>query len=534
MPIDPNISLQVNNEIFPSPQEFLGKLESLRKLHNENLLFKMQRESQEAQGQMAQQFTRPDGSFDHEAFLVAVAQNPRTSWDALNIRGQAFTRRKQEEELQQAEMASARQRFSMLSGGLAGLLALGDNVTKADLLDLGSRLVQEMPGDKKFYTSILKEISSAPAGGKELAQWIQQRHMQMQPFAEVMNIVAPTPQVVDEGGKIDIVQTPRTPGAVPRVVGALPKTNTPAERSALVPAEDPNTGQRVARPREEVAPMYDGVGRPEGPAVQTQDRALGPTAETAMDLQQAPKQYAERMNNVREQILGAQRNMQEIAKMRDLLERAGTGRFSEIKTDLASMVLAIGGESARELSRKIQGGADPDAVSAAQQFIKSSWTQALTQLKQNMPAGTQWTGQEIFQNYASNPNIKMDAKAVRELFDFYTFQYEFLKAEQDFKTKWREENPGKPLRQLDTDWTKYAEAQGWVKPMRTGPGEQQNFVEAPLKRDDKIPEEISLVQLSMIPRGSRVEATLSNGQKIIIRRGTGQDGNTYSVLPGGR
>lgn len=535
MAIDPNIALQVNNEIFPSPQEFLGKLEGLRKLHNENLLFKMQRESQEAQGQLAQRFTQPDGTFDHTGFLLEVAKDPRTAWDALNIRNQALARRKQEEELQQAEMASARQRYGMLSGGLSGLVALGDNVTKADVLDMASRLVQELPGDKKFYTSILKEVSSAPAGGRQLAQWVQQRHMQMQPFAEVMAVTAPPPMQVDRGGSVEIIQAPRVPGAPAVPVGSVVKTPTTAERNALVPARDTETGQPLARSREEVAPMSDGGGRPEGPAVPTMpSRALGPTAETEMDLTQAPKQYAERMGNVREQILGAQRNMQEIAKMRDLLERAGTGKFSEIRTDLAAAVLALGGESARDISRKIQGGADADAVSAAQQFMKSSWTQALAALKQSMPAGTQWTGQEIFQNYASNPNIKMDAKAARELFDFYTFQYAFLKAEQDFKTRWRAENPNKPLRELDTDWTKFAEAQGWVKPLRTGPGEQQNFVEAPLKRDDKIPDDISLVQLSMIPRGSRVEATLSNGQKIMIRRGTGQEGNTYSVVQGGR
>ena len=533
---DPSLALRGAPEgnILPNPLEFFGKMQMLQQQQNENLKFRQDNDARVAVGDAYKRAIDPASGRLDEVKLLEILRGTEAGNVALpGVLSAAQARAKEASNLQTQQLDLSRKRIDIASGVAGGLLSLSDGeLTKDKLIQALARAGAQY-GDPELLKMMFLGSNDFAAGGAALRKDIVQAQTQMLTAKEQLDRRFPAPQLVDTGGQISVIRTDGF-GNTPQVMGQLDKTATLESRNALVPATNA-IGAPIARTREEVAPM---AGRPSSvPPPPGQDRVLGLGTEAAADLTASTQMFNSRLDTLNEQIIAGQKNMQEIEKMRGLLEGIGTGPMAPALTLVSRYINQMGFP---ELANKLQTGASPAAVSEAEAFMKKSWSQGLSAMKQAMPAGKSWTGQEVFANYENNPNITMTPQAIRDLFDFEAFRYKFLKEEQSFRQSWRMHNPavlpdgtaGKSLRQAESDWSAYTEAKGWVKPLSTGTGEgATGLFNAPLVRGAGISNEITAIDLSMIPRGATRQYELDDGSTVKVRRGNKkEDGNTYTVV----
>lgn len=532
MAFDPAIALQGSaGPVLPNPLEFFSKMQGIQQSQHQNLLFQQQNDARVAQGEAYKRAIGPDGRLDEAKLLELLGGMPGGQFALPEAIAAGQARKKEAQGIQEKELALGRQRIALFSETLGGLMGKGDKVTDADVHRVVSKLAVQL-GDPALAKTMFVGMQDMPKGGKELQDWIKQQNIVLLSAAEKIGFQAGEMRPTDVGGRINILQQNRLDGSV-QSLGSLNKTPTVEQSNALVSDAKDDSGAPIALPRSEAAPMRDGAGNIVSTPSPGAPARLGPGIEATADLTASSTQLNRSLDEIAAQMGASQKNLQEIGKMRELLEQIGTGPLAPTQMKIAQLAQQLGFDE--KVVRGITGGADPAAVAAAEAFMKKTWSQSMAALKSMTPGGTQWTGQEVFANLESNPNIKMTPQAIRDLFDFETFKYNFLKEAQDYKTNWRRYNPDKPLRQMEVDWAKHAEAKGWVKPVTSGRGENATgFFNAPLIRDETIPQWVSIIDLSQIPRGS--VATIAEfpdgtGTRVKIRRGNGAEGgNTYSVV----
>lgn len=527
MALEPtNPALMVNNETLPNPLALLTQMDSLRKLKNENLLFRQTNDARVGLGRIYEQAIGPDGQLDEVRLKTLAAQDPSVSFMLPDIIAQIQKRQQEAQAIAKANMANVQQARIMMGETLGGLVGLGPDVRRADALTAAGKLAAQV-GDPNFTKQLMIEINNLPAGGPELAKALLQIQKQVMTAKDQLDMSNPALQVVDTGDRKNFVQPGRF-GEVPKVTGSL--VNKPTVEMLGRPIERQNS---LGAP---IAPVAAGtiMAFPNGdgtvdalPPPGASTAPLGPDIEQKGTVQRITDENAKRMASLDEQIANGQRNMMQIEKMRGTLDKIRTGFFADKRTQLAAMLQDLG--LGDDIVRGVQGGADPKAVAAAQQFMKDTWSQAMASMKQLTPAGTQWTNQEVMTNFTNSPNLTLDPQAIRELFDFQTKLYEFARKEQDFRSSWRERNPNRDIRQMNRDWADFAEKEGYVKPEKTGPGQANTgLVNAEYKRVGAIPDEITSHTLSQIRPNAIGTIELDNGDRIKIRRGSGPAGNTYT------
>ncbi len=529
MALEPNNpALMVNNETLPNPLALLTQMDSLRKLKNDNLLFRQTNDARVGLGELYGRAVSPEGQLDEAKLRALAAQDPRVSFMLPEIVAQAQKREQEAQAIAKANMENTQRARVMIGETLGGLVGLGPDVRRADVLLAAGKLAAQV-GDPNFTKQLMLEINSMPASGPELAKALAQAQKQVMTAKDQFDLTNPTPIVVNDGGRQNIVQAPRVGGS-PVVQGSIVNKptvemlNRPVERESDLGAKLPPV------PAGSVMPMLSGDGSVGSlPAPGASNVPLGPDTEQKGTVQRITEENAKRMASLDEQIANGQRNMMQIEKMRGTLDKIRTGFFADKRTQLAAMLQDLG--LGDDIVRGVQGGADPKAVAAAQQFMKDTWSQAMASMKQLTPAGTQWTNQEVMTNFTNSPNLTLDPQAIRELFDFQTKLYEFARKEQDFRSSWRERNPNRDIRQMNRDWADFAEKEGYVKPEKTGPGQANTgLVNAQYKRVGEIPEEITSFELSKLRPSAVGEFELDNGRRVKIRRGSGADGNTYTLV----
>lgn len=530
MALEPNNpALMVNNETLPNPLALLTQMDSLRKLKNDNLLFRQTNDARVGLGELYGRAVSPEGQLDEAKLRALAAQDPRVSFMLPEIVAQAQKREQEAQAIAKANMENTQRARVMIGETLGGLVGLGPDVRRADVLLAAGKLAAQV-GDPNFTKQLMLEINSMPASGPELAKALVQAQKQVMPAGAQFDLTNPTPIVVNDGGRQNIVQAPRVGGA-PVVQGSIVNKPTVEMLNRPVERVSPLGAPLAPVATGSVMPMFSGDGSVASlPPPGASDLPLGPDIEQKGTVQRITDENAKRMASLDEQIAAGQRNMMQIEKMRGTLDKIRTGYFADTRTGVAAAMQDLG-VFPDWVIRGLQGGSDPKAVAAAQQFMKDTWSQAMASMKQLTPAGTQWTNQEVMTNFTNSPNLTLDPQAIRELFDFQTKLYEFARKEQDFRSSWRERNPNRDIRQMNRDWADFAEKEGYVKPEKTGPGQANTgLVNAEYKRVGQIPEEITSFELSKLRPNAIGEFELDNGRKLKIRRGSGPAGNTYTLV----
>lgn len=527
MPFDPKIALEGSaGPVLPNPLEFFSNMQGIQQKQHQNLLFQQQNDARVAAGEAYKRATGPDGRVNEPQLMELLKTLPGGQFALPEALAAAQKREQEFQAIQEKNLVLGRQRIGMFADALSGLMVKGDSVDSADVHRVVSKLAVQI-GDPELVKTMFLGLKDMPKSGKELQDWIKAQNVQLLSAAEKIGLQSGTLVPVPAGGRTDLTQQDRLAGTV-RKIGEVVNTPTPAERGALVEGQDPNTGAKTLQERQGVAPMPDGAGNiVSAPNAASRPVVMGPSVEKAEELKKTSEGYNKTLDEIAAQMQGAQQNLREIEKMRELVEQINPGITAEARMNLGRIAGEFG--LSPEVQRFITGGSDPQAVAAAEAFMKKSWSQSMASLKSMTPSGTQWTGQEVFSNYANNPNLKMTPQAIKDLFDFETQKYEFLKEAQKYKSEWRTYNPDKPLRQMEVDWAKHAEQKGWVKPIFSGRGEDTTgFFNAPMIRDAQIPVDISIIHLSKIPRGAKREFTLGDGQTVTIRRLP--NSNTYQMV----
>lgn len=453
MPIDPNISLQFKGTPIPNPLELMGALNDVRKRVNENLAFQQQNDAQVAFGELARPHIRPDGTIDEPGLAQALAADPRTSRFLPEFFAQAQQRLKADLEIQTAKVNNARNMHKMMGEVLGSLTSLGPNVTKADVIEHGSRLIGTV-GDRQFAAKILAEIKALPNDGPALAKALTSMQLQAMEAREAFDRANPVPQQVQLGDRVDIVQASQVPGIPMRTVGSLGTGATPALVNESVPIYG-DKGEVIGRlPLSEVQT----IRKPDG-TVQTTPGASRPD-------RLAPDPGSVQANTIHEtglatyittdlsgKISAGEQMAQTQEKMREYMDRAmRTGGLQEKRLAWAQLAQGLG---MNEWAETIAGG----DLAASQAFVKKTFDAAIERLKTSAPAGWQMPQAEVFKSLESGVNVNMDPRAIELMFQANDDLLKLRMAERTFLLN----NPQIPAANRRDAWTAFATQQGMIK-----------------------------------------------------------------------
>lgn len=514
MALEPtNPALMVNNETLPNPLALLTQMDSLRKLKNENLLFRQTNDARVGLGELYSQSVGPDGVLDEAKLRARAAQDPRVSFMMDQIISQTQAREKERLAIESANLGNTWKSLTMIGETMGGLVQLGANVTKADVLLAAGKLASAV-GDPAFTKKIVTQIQDLPAKGPELAAALIQMQKQIMTAKDQFELTNPVVVPQNTGGAVQQVQIPRV-GQPPTTVMSTPMSPTAAEVNDLVEVLNPEGGVEKRIPRAEFQRLYNADGtlrsKPAG------DEATGKPSPGQVEAATVPRVALEKYKTeLNDKItVGERLNMEQESILKQM-EAARTGGLGAKRSAFASLAQALG--VSQDIVNTIQGGNDPKAVAAAEVIAKKQMDLALSRLKQALPAGTQMTGGEFSTSLATTPGLDMDPRAVREIFNFNNKVTQYALAEREFL----ESADVKPS-QARRAWTEEAVKRGLLEFTKKDTGGPPPVVRDGVTRGNGVPPDMPL---SAVPDGSSIGPFSFGGRQLRV----GRRGNSLFVL----
>jgi hypothetical protein len=450
---------------------------------------------------------------DDVELMKRLAADPRAAFTIPTATAAALARKQEQLKIDNAAVANVRQRAELIADGLGSLLALG-SLGIADVNEWTAKTIAQV-NNTQFTYQLLREIKGLPTDPVNLRKALMQKQLQVASVVDRLAITHPVPTVVDSGGETTLLRVPRDEANQPEVLTSVVKTPTTEERNAPVARADPTGAPLPPVPFGAVARMLDGRGNPNSvPDPNLAATPLGPPPSAVEGATQTLRQHIAYRLGLDQQISQAEQEIRQIEEMRELLDKARTGGFAEIRTRFAKFMQGMPGVSPGMIDL-VQGG---DMV-AAETFAKKTFTAAYMSLRAMTPPGTQLTEGEVMANWASSPRLDMSPEAIEKLFNYSTRMFQYMEKEREFMDNWPTDQP---ISKSRAAWTKKALADKLItteiRPQRDAPRFFEGYTFGPGVPDG--------FPGAKVPDGATVTFEF-NGAAIKIKR----TGKTLEVVP---
>lgn len=249
MPLDPSIILGGTPPANPLQQ--FGQIASTINELNQNKLF----QGRTAAGRLAQQAIGPDGQFDQAKFQNLLANDPRAAPFAqealstsLSQGGAQIANQRAMLEKQAVQSAALQARLGRLPLGAtsqdaAGVIALAAQQGVIDPA-MAATTAGSLPQDWSAPVPMGRDAKGNPVMSTAGQQFLNNNFKLPDLGAQgALNAVAPTPTLVNTGGKTQEVTLPQM--GTPAVVGSLTNTESPADKLGRVSYTGPDGVQHT-------------------------------------------------------------------------------------------------------------------------------------------------------------------------------------------------------------------------------------------------------------------------------------------------
>lgn len=522
---DPAIALQgATTPIMPNPLEFFGGLQQLQKRQHDNLLFQQQNDARVAQGEAYKRALGENGALDEPKLIDILKTLPGGQFALPEALAAAQAREKERLAIQGQQLAVGKQRLTMFSDTIGGLLTKGDNVTEQDVYSAVSKLATQV-GDPELAKTMFIGLKDMPKGGKDLSKWILQQNAALLSGAERLGMTNPPPEVVDTGAEKILRQTNRLSGGTTNLT-STENMPTPAERNTPEP-DQPRAPDGTPQQRATAAQTRQLTGGKGTPAnnmsmVPPARAAIGPAPAALATELSTTEDLNKYISGLHGQITTAEQNIKQIGSMRALLDSVRTGPLAEKRLAIGKVFQGLGfGNSVVEM---ITGG----DLAKAEEFAKKSFDEAYMGLKAMTPPGTQLTNGEVMAKWQNSPRLDMNPQAIEDLFNYSVEVFQYKQQERDFLSKWRKD--GEHPSEGQAAWTREAINKGLIKPEARDRGQGPGVLvpRAGIVRGAGVPSNANVsddLLLKNIPDGESKRITLDSGGSVVVRR----KGNTFSV-----
>lgn len=442
-----------------------------------------------AMGPLAQASVNPEtGEMDFNKFATLIAGDPRTAWKAPEILNQLVTRQLTQAQTLKTSLESANEAQKVVGNQFAGLLSLGDNITKANVAEKVAEM-RGMPAGQMVFPSdaaATKFLSSLPADGKPLAQWVRQGALRAAAASNNYDTVLGKWGTIDTGG--GIVQT-YDQGGQRTLVPGMDKTMTPEQRNAPNTVYDPVSQSYVIKPRQEIAPTYTGSGQPESrpggaagvappapgtggatgegstaPPGSSPPPAPGPTLakpgpQAEAEMQARGERIKKYEDGLDQAAAGAKSTLMQLDEAAQAIKQIKTGGGGNVRTEIGSALQALQAAGFPGITQEDIDKVSNGNLGASQVFKKIALQLSTTMMTQTLRGGGRFTNLEFANFLAANPNLDTDPRAVQKLLDFAGRMSRLTLEEQSAYQKYQTlnaKNPAQyPLDQFEPNWNQY-------------------------------------------------------------------------------
>lgn len=466
------------------------------------------------------------GQLDFNKAFLQMSQNPQTAFMAPDFLDKGVARQQTQADTALKQLELQQKRYATIGSGASGLLTLGDNLTRDDVIKLATDYRTDGVLDSDGFINFVKSIPAEK--GPQLQNFVRQYAVRGQSAADAMKNVLGEYQWVDQGGQKVLMRL--IPGQQPQTVAQSGMTPTPAELNKLVDFVDPVTGQKRQAPAWQVQQMTSGVGGPVQGARPAQnmfqpqqgqppaatpygvgggsqyDRdvagnspitqgavppagAVAPSTAPGGDAQaqgggafggapspagiqvglspfeeERSKNAAKYSENLNAQVDGGNAALKQLATMEDLTKKIQTGGGANVRSQLAELVRAGVGTMWPKAAADLADKINAGDTGALQEFRSLAFNFMLSQMKTQLPAGDRWSNNDM-QSFADNKiNLENDPRAIESMMKYYSQMVQMKYMEQQEFEYWTEQ--GKSPARFQAYWAKKLRDGGVIKPMK--------------------------------------------------------------------
>lgn len=478
--LDPSVYGQLQ---APDPLGTLGKFATIQNQLNSSRQFNVELKARMALGQIMQQSVDPKtGQPDYQKAAILAAQNPDAAYLSPDLMSQAVQRQGMQLDNVIKNFSVAQKRLELTGNAAASLLPKGTSVTREDftgaLGNLATAMHEHGVADNESYEHIISALGSAPQGGQELYNYLQQISMQANGAKDSMDRMQNNLQTVDTGdGKHLFWMNPNFPGQQPKYVGSFAQHPTPEAQNALVGVQGAN-GETRQVPRAAAAPMFGGEGQLQMPQLPPTEAGPGgaPPAEASDGAPPPParlptpgapvsnigplrtdqlKNMAGYQDNMNKEIATVNQNIQSIQQLQDLAGKVHTGMFAEERLEAGRLMKSMGFPSSAY--DKMANG----DLASSQEVMKYSVPNAMNTLRNSLGNQSRITNMEFGSFQRANPNLETDPKAFDKILSFSHMLMDLKQKEQSAYSTWLEN--GRDPVAFPEAWTQQLIKRGYVK-----------------------------------------------------------------------
>lgn len=429
-----------------NPLQMMGQLAQTQNALNANAQFQQQFAARQALGPILQSSVNSDGELDYNKAFVKMSADPRTAWMAPDFLAQGIQKQAVQAETVLKSLDYHQKQQAGIYSAVQGLLPLGDQVTKGDIIRVATDLVNQGTLDKKEYTGFLQTLAGVP--DKAASQFVKQVAFASRSADENLKAAAGGYDWHDTGNGLALIHSAPQMGQGPRLIGTMSKGLTPEQQASPVNQEN-DLGQKIMTPQGQFLQKNFGwgqggavppggnltsagapsVGAPaNGPAAegasQTPPPNAGvggggpptppPTSPQGGPVTMAPSKerqdqlsqlgdYTKQMSTDSE---NAGHLLQNIIQAKQLIKEFKPGAGADFREEAARVIYALGGTK-EDVNRMTGGG---DSLASQQAFKSQMMDFALQRLKDAIKTGkiTNLEFQNVL-NAKPNPNMQEDA-----------------------------------------------------------------------------------------------------------------------------
>ncbi len=438
-----------------------------RNAQNQNMLFQKEMQAKQVFGQIIQKFYDPQTkTFDFSGAVQAAATNPVTGPFAADlIQAYAQTGNIQAE-AELKKLSAKQQMLGSISNVLAPRLAEGNSVTKDEMFQDVYSLRAQGIIDAQEGLAIMTQIQGLDKG-EDRARFIKniytQTHsvddatkMVLGEFVEVNGLPyrrnVMTGQLVPLGHIVTSADQAQREGAP---IGT-PMLNAPGQ----VPTPTPDTtGQEIGGvPNAQNPPKQLGGQATVPPPQGNGPVPLGLAPQQAQVQEAGGKDFADYRKTLNDQASAANRNLQDINMAEQTLDQFRSGGGAKMWGSIAQIGQAFGVR--QDLLDSLVGG----GLNAQQVYSKLMFDVGVNQLRQNFAGSGQIKILEYMQQMENLPNIEMDPRAAKELFEYLRTRSNLTIAEQrNAEAQYHEYQRGRiQLEDIKPEWDRRVNKSGFV------------------------------------------------------------------------
>lgn len=426
-----------------NPLQMMGQLAQTQNALNANAQFQQQFAARQALGPILQSSVNADGELDYNKAFVKMSADPRTAWMAPDFLAQGIQKQQIQAETALKTLEYHQKQQAGIYSAVQGLLPLGGQVTKGDIIRVATDLVNQGTLDKKEYTGFLQTLAGVP--DKAAPQFVKQVAFASRNADENLKAAAGAYEWHDKGNGLVLIHSAPQMGQGPRLIDTMAKGLTPEQQATMITQEN-DQGQKIGTPQGAFLQKNFGWGQggavppggnltsagapspsvpANGPAAEGAPQTPPPTAgvggggpptspPTSGAVTMAPSKerqeqlsqlgdYTKQMSTDSE---NAGHLLQNIVQAKQLIKEFKPGAGADFREEAARVIYALGGTK-EDVNRMTGGG---DSLATQQAFKSQMMDFALQRLKDAIKTGkiTNLEFQNVL-NAKPNPNMQEDA-----------------------------------------------------------------------------------------------------------------------------